>query len=273
MYYQNRFDSHVHSDCSPGGHDTVICLAEKAVRRDLTGIAITDCCDVNLYREMQVGQRIKESVYSVYKARAAFENKLIIASGIELSQPMSNPEFAEKIAAAHPFDVVLCSVKAFPDGDALRGMDFGKFTEGELLDRLAGYYSYMLDTVRWGKFDVLAYLTYPMRCIYRSGRPDFSYHLLDDLVEEVLRALAEGGKALEISTAELRGELGLVLPQSRYIRRFRELGGQYVTIGSGAHGVGTVGSDISDGMLAAAEAGFEQFAFYKQRQPKLLTII
>jgi len=273
MYYQNRFDSHVHSDCSPDGRDSVICLAEQAVRRDFSGIAVTDCCDINSFYEMQYPRRIRESIYSVYKARAAFENKLIISSGIELSQPLSDPVLSDGILEEHSFDVVLCSVKTFQDGISLRGMDFGQFTEDELREKLFGYYEYMLKTVKWGKYDVLSNIAYPIRYIYRSVHSDFPMQTMDDLIESILTELAENGKSLEISTAELRGDLGMILPQSRYIKRFRELGGTYVTIGSGAHSISSVGSDISEGMLSASEAGFENFVFYKQRQPKLLRII
>ena len=103
LFYLNKFDSHVHSDCSPEGRDPVMALCEQAVRKGLAGIAITDRCDFDRYAEKQFGERVRASVYSVYKARAAFGDSLTLSCGVELSQPLAAPEHAEKNRGAPPF--------------------------------------------------------------------------------------------------------------------------------------------------------------------------
>ena len=81
MYYEKRFDCHVHSDCSPRGFDSVIGLCEQAVHRGLMGFAVTDCCDCDRLEEMRFAGRVTESVYCVHKARAVFGGDLIISTG------------------------------------------------------------------------------------------------------------------------------------------------------------------------------------------------
>ena len=47
MEYQRIIDSHVHSDNSPDGHNSVINMCEIAVSKNLRVIAFTDHCEVD----------------------------------------------------------------------------------------------------------------------------------------------------------------------------------------------------------------------------------
>jgi len=269
LFYLNKFDSHVHSDCSPQGRDPVMALCEQAVRKGLTGIAITDCCDFDRYVEKQFGERVRASVYSVYKARAAFGDSLILSCGIELSQPIADPEHAEKIASLYPFDLVLASIKTFADGRRPSRIQAPDFAEEELSGLISGYFEQVRQMVLWGKFDVLSQLTFPLRYLGRADAEDAYLRPCEDLVEEILRLAAKKGIALEINTSALRGRAHAVQPSVRYVRRFRELGGEFVTIGSGAHDTDTLGTDITEGMDLACEAGYKYFTYYINRQPQL----
>ena len=60
---------------------------------------------------------------------------------------------------------------------------------------------------------------------------------------------------------------------SDIIKRFKELGGKYVTIGSDAHRWGDVGSGIEDGMRVLLKCGFTHFTVYEKRKPRLLPIL
>ena len=269
MFYLNKFDSHVHSDCSPQGRDPVMALCEQAVRKGLAGIAITDCCDFDRYAEKQFGERVRASVYSVYKARAAFGDSLILSCGIELSQPLADPEHAEKIAALYPFDLVLASVKTFADGRRPSHLKEYDLTEEELSGLISGYFDQVYRMMLWGKFDVLSQLTFPLRYLENADAEEVFVKPCEDQIEEILRLAAEKGIALEINTSALRGCAHAVQPSVRYIRRFRELGGEFITIGSGAHDADTLGIDITEGMDHACEAGYKYFTYYMNRQPQL----
>ena len=93
-----------------------------------------------------------------------------------------------------------------------------------------------------------------------------------DQLMPILRRLAERGKALEINTSGLRGPIGETSPTLKYVKRFCELGGEYVTLGSDAHAAEDLGEGIQQAMELASQAGFSYFTFYKKRQPRLLQI-
>ena len=63
------------------------------------------------------------------------------------------------------------------------------------------------------------------------------------------------------------------LPDISVIRRFRELGGKYVTIGSDAHRWGDIGSGIETGLDMLLECGYTHFSVYEKHCPKLLPIL
>ena len=121
-------------------------------------------------------------------------------------------------------------------------------------------------------FDSMAHITYPIR--YMNGKHHLGVDLsrMDDLIDLTLRTLAQNGRALEINTSGLRGTIGETSPTLKYVKRFRELGGEYVTLGSDAHAAEDLGEGIQQAMELACQAGFSYFTFYKKRQPRLLQI-
>lgn len=267
MVYAKKYDCHVHSDCSPLGVDSVMSLCEQALLRGLSGFAITDCCDCDHLEKMQFTERVLESVYCVYKARSVYSDQLIISSGIEVSQPLDNIEKANRLIGMERFDVVLASMKRYPGGKRLRETDYSLLTENEIIGLNEGYYKELLKMVRWNNFDVLSNLAFPLRYYDPEKTTCLSLRNYDDIIEEILKSLAESGKALEVNTAGIRCRINAVLPPVRYLRLFKELGGEFVTVGSGSHSAETLGSDLSEGIGLISEAGFDYYCYFDQRKP------
>ena len=60
------------------------------------------------------------------------------------------------------------------------------------------------------------------------------------MVDEILRTLAKKGKGMEVNTSGM-DRAGDYLPGAVYLKRFQELGGKIVTVGSDAHRCDRVG--------------------------------
>ena len=88
-----------------------------------------------------------------------------------------------------------------------------------------------------------------------------------ELYEPVLSAVVDAGSALEINTSGLRQEAKEIYPPPAMVRRFRELGGERITIGSDAHRADTFAWGLDMGYRVAAEAGFEALAFRRGGEP------
>ena len=268
MFY-NLFDSHTHSDNSFDGTHSIMFMCESAIDKGFLGIAITDHADIDYLEEHQFLQRLRQSYFEVRKAQVAYGKSLVISAGVELGEPDADYELAERTLALENFDFVIGSVHTIGDKNDFYYSNFKNDDPYTVLD---AYFARVLKLAQWNKFDVLGHLTYPMRYIARDGRRDINLARYDEIIDEILRTVSQNGKGIEINTSGLRQTLGETMPTLKYLKRFKELGGEIITIGSDAHCAEDLGANITDGMTLAATAGFAHLCFYKNRQPRRLAI-
>ena len=157
-----------------------------------------------------------------------------------------SPIICEKIATdAFPFepnvvqlDENLFQMKLYT-GFTGQQRDFG-------ISYMCSYLENTLECVRnHDDFDVLAHLTYISKCRCHPDPRPVIYEDHKELLDEILRVLAQKGKGLEMNTSGV-DRCGDFLPYEPYFRRFKELGGQIVTVGSDAHTSNRVGQYTFD---------------------------
>ena len=267
--YLNLFDSHTHSEHSPDAAHSVDFLCESAIANGVLGIAVTDHCDIDGFDPQKLRMNIKYSNFDAIRARETFAGRLYVSAGIELGQPYANIDLAREIVAANRFDFLLGTQHSVPNSGDFSFMNYNETNDHDLLVR---YYTSILQTIELGLMDSLAHLTYPFRYINGFAHKNVPISRFDEYIEVVLKSLVEHGKGLEINTSGLRQGVGETLPPLKYVRWFRELGGEIITIGSDAHRAEHIGANIADGMAVAEEAGFRYFAFFKERVPRMLLI-
>ena len=56
------------------------------------------------------------------------------------------------------------------------------------------------------------------------------------------------------------------MPDEPIIRRYRELGGKYITIGSDSHTANEVGAGIEEAMKLIKNCGFDKLTFFVSRE-------
>jgi histidinol-phosphatase (PHP family) len=89
----------------------------------------------------------------------------------------------------------------------------------------------------------------------------------------VLRALVDTGTALEINTSGLRQVAGETYPSAAIVARFRELGGERVSVGSDAHRVDAFAWGLEDGYDHVRAAGFEALTFRRGGAPESVPLV
>ena len=270
LQYKYLSDCHIHSDCSRDAEDPVTMMCEAGERQGLYAVTVTDHCECNVYQEEQYDRSVRQSYFEAKKAAAVFQSRMRVYAGVELGQPVQNLRAAEDILTACDFDFVLGSLHN------LAGMEdfyFLDYVQEEVPALLGRYFDEILEMVKWDGFDSLAHLTYPYR--YIVGDKGLHAELFPDFqekIDEILSLLAHNQKALELNTSGLRQKLGQTLPPLEVLKRFRQLGGTYVTIGSDAHRWTDIASGLNEGMSLLSQAGFDQFTIYIGREPLLLPI-
>ena len=267
--YRYISDCHVHSDCSRDGRDPAIMMCESAARLGLCAVAITDHCECNTYYQEEYDRSIRRSFFEAKKAAAVFRGRLRVYAGVELGQPTQNLDAARDVLSACQFDFVLGSLHNLKEMDDFYFLDPERFDTAQLLGR---YFDELTQMALWNGFDSLAHLTYPLRYLAVRQSPDDCLCGVQDKVDTVLELLVRNHKALEINTSGLRQKIGDTLPPLSVLKRFRQLGGRYVTIGSDAHRWADVGAGIETGLSLLQAAGFSKFTIFIGREPHLIPI-
>ena len=272
MRYHFACDCHNHSNCSPDGDNSVLEMRLRAGELGLWAHTLTDHCECQKFPT-----RYRPRVQRAWEEMAAQlpregENLPRFYWGIELGQPNQDEAAAREALAGRDYDFIIGSIHNIRGFEDFFYLDYSQLEPGYIDQLLATYWEEELEVIRWGEFDSLGHLTYPLRYIEGDhGIPvDLKRH--QEAIDQVFRALIQNGKALEVNTSGLRQKIGRTLPDLPLLRRYRELGGELVTLGSDAHSTKDLGRGIDEGMDLLKEAGFRYFALYEQRRPLLLPL-
>ena len=70
----------------------------------------------------------------------------------------------------------------------------------------------------------------------------------------------------------LRQKVRQAPPGPGYVKLYKALGGEILTIGSDAHCTADIGRDIYAGVEMAQAAGFKYLTYFKKHEPKFIKI-
>ena len=268
MNFSGIIDMHIHSDHSFDGNPSCMLLCESAVSKGLNGIAVTDHCEIDS-KELDFRAFATNQYFESYKAKKFFEGRLLVMQGLELGQAIYKKELAESILNKFKYDFILGSIHNLENMEDFYYLDYSQFDVPALLDK---YFDTVYELCVWNGFDSLAHLTYPLRYIKGEAGMDIDLSRFSDKIEAILKTLIANGKALEINTSGLFQKINETLPDKSIIKRFKDLGGKYITVGSDSHYLYDLGRGIKQGMALAKECGFENVTVYQQREPILIPI-
>ena len=268
-------DLHIHSNNSFDATSSVDELCKSAIDRGLYAIAITDHCEAP---EIIKGENceygcfeklIPNSIKEAQIAKRIYAENLKVLCGIELGEPMHDDICTQKVLSYGEYDFILASVHNLRNMEDFYFLDYTKLDVNELLKR---YFDEVIETASFEHFDSLAHLTYPLRYIFaKTGTiPDLT--IFYEQIDKIYKILIKNNKALEINVSGLFKELKTTLPDEKLVRRFKELGGKYITIGTDSHNAENVGIGIKEGIEVAKRAGFTQYTIFEKRKPVLIDI-
>jgi len=247
--------------------NTIGHMIETAIAKGLAGIAVTDHLDP-LWPDEAEPSTLDVPAYEA--ALAAAENtyggQIRFAKGIELGFiPGEALRICEDAVSGYPYDFVIGSVHS----SAETPIDLPPFHEGRAVkDIVDEYYTLLLESVRHYKnYDVIGHINGIDR--YTDGFAPESVYM--PYIDEILRVAIADGKGIEINTSAFRYGIGSRgTPTRPILARFKELGGEIVTIGSDAHRAADIGAFLEKGEEMLLAAGFRHIAVYQNRQPEFV---
>ena len=82
-----------------------------------------------------------------------------------------------------------------------------------------------------------------------------------------MKKVIQKGKGIELNTAGFKYGLGFCHPHPDIIRRYRELGGEIITIGADAHKPEHIAYDFKKVSEILSMCGFKYYTEFKNRKP------
>ena len=260
-----KADVHMHTAFSHDSETAPEDMVRAAIAKGLEVICFTDHYDKDYMGWGDESIFDPEEYFKILlPLQEKYKKKIDIRIGVELGmQPHLGEHFAE-FTRKYPFDFVIGSVHAVEGTDPAMGELFQGRSDEEVY-RLT--FEVMLEDIRCIKdFDVLGHVDYVVRYgKEREGK--YSYRKYADILDEILKTLVEQGKGLELNTAGLKYGLPFAHPHPDILKRYRELGGEIITIGADGHKPEHIAYDFEKVNAILRECGFTYYAEFRKRKP------
>ncbi len=254
-------DTHLHTDLSPDSDVPIDSFARQALERGIAELAITDHVDFRPGAPAYGFATFERREHVVRDAAERWApHGLAIRFGTELTYERAYEEEIRDHLRRHAYDFVIGSVHIGADSPYAAGRVASWVAGRSLAEIVEPYYAEVEAAARSGLFDALGHIDFVKRYLAPHVTAG-DLAAAPELLEPTLRALVDSGTALEINTSGLRQASGEPYPSPATVARFRELGGERITIGSDAHRAEHFAFALADGYDSASAAGFRAMSF------------
>ena len=255
------FDFHLHSSLSFDSDCPADAIVAAACERGLREICFTDHYDFSDDVTAPPDIFTAEEYSRTYDRLTSETVKIRL--GAEFGLTPHNKEELRDFLGQRKLDFVIGSVHYAGGIDPY----FPEFWEG--ISAHEAFEKYLLKTLECVKlhddFDVLGHINYVCKSAHNPTHKPLMYADFSDICDEIMKIVADKGKGMEINTSGV-DRVGDFLPSRDFIKRFRELGGEIVTVGSDAHDATRVGQYI-DGAIEIARDVFGYVCTFEDREP------
>lgn len=255
------FDFHMHSHFSADCSVQMKEMVESAIQKGMAEICFTDHIDYD-YPDPAFNFDFDESEYDreLKQLQEHFGDRITIRKGVEIGmQPHLVDRYNQRLAIEN-YDFILLSLHTV-DGKGLHdGELFHNRTNEEAFRQ---YYEELLDCLtRFDQYQIVSHLDLIKRYKRVEIKEDFS-----EIIDKILRTLIKKGKGIEVNTSGKRYGLPDHLPSHDILKRYYELGGTVITLGSDAHHPKDIGYAFNEVLHQLDQIGFKQITSYKNQQP------
>ncbi len=261
-------DCHIHTNYSSDSDAPMEEMILSAIQKGCDEIAFTDHVDFD--------ERYDFTDYAVYmpviyELAEKYKNDITVTFGVEIGLESLWADKINALTQKFPFDFIIGSSHAVCTKDLY--FDRNEFFSGKTkTEAYNTYWDEMLKNIGACRdFCVYGHLDF----VSRYGTYDdntLRYEDYADKIDAVLKALIENGKGIEINTSGFRYGINTVYPSIDILNRYKQLGGEIVTIGSDAHFVKDVADHIGCAYDMLFEAGYSHITVFRHRKPKFIKL-
>lgn len=256
------YDMHTHSDFSTDSRMSMDQACLVAIDKNLTGIAFTDHLDVDYVNYPDdFFYDFNEYFTTIDNIIEKYGDKLDIIKSVEVGlQPhvvdetikrTSGFDFDYKIGSTHLINRKDPYYYNYFSPDSVKQDSYSEYLE-EIIKNINLYSDY----------DCIGHIDYLIRYSPFED-PKFYYNEFSEYFDEILKFIIKKDIALEINTGTYRK----VPFDFNILKRYKELGGKLLTIGSDAHSTDRIAQLFTEHVQAIKECGFSELYYYKKRKP------
>lgn len=262
-------DYHLHSSFSGDSQANIDDIVAKALSNGFTHLCITDHLDLDyqITKETPKGMfdlDVPAYVKGIREYQEKYAGKIIMPLGIEVGMQEHLFEKNTAIVESQDFDFVLASSHLMQGFDPCFMPEDVHMTDEEMY---RAYFEEELRNIKmFQNFDVYGHIDYVIRYGVSKDQ-NYSYKKYEEIFEEMITAILQKGKGFELNTAGIRKGLKQMHPSMEFLKRYRERGGEIITVGSDAHVPGDIGAGFGQAAELLKECGFEYYCTFEKRKP------
>ncbi len=267
-------DYHLHSSFSGDSKASMESMILKGIELGLENMCFTEHMDMDYtYTKTEdIGMfelNTRAYISKLLQLKEKYSDEIHIHLGVELGlQPHISADL-EQYVKQYNFDFIIGSSHLCHRKDPYFPYFYENRSEEEAY---LEYFTSILENIKaFHQFDVYGHLDYVVRYGPNQDK-EYSYDKYKDIIDQILTLLIKMEKGIEINTGGISYGLKELNPCTDIIKRYRELGGEIITIGSDAHSPDRLcnGFDRVYDILKAC--GFKYYAIFANRTPKFIKI-
>ncbi|MEQ8197287.1 MAG: histidinol-phosphatase HisJ family protein [Clostridiaceae bacterium] len=251
-------DYHIHSKFSFDSKESIKNIYSRAVEAGLNEICMTE--HFSLDEEDSSWGFLDFSKYEeeIYKYQSKKMNNIKVKVGLEIGEGHLQIEPINKYLKKKDIDFIIGSLHNI-NGLGLR-RNILKYSIDKVYE---DYFRELYILADKAEYDVIGHLDLIQRYAWdQYGKYEINRYI--DLIESILKKVIERGKGIEINTSILK-QRDDFMPKIDIVKRYKELGGEIITVGSDSHSSDRLGEGISLSYEFLRDIGFEYVSTFEKR--------
>lgn len=261
-----RCDYHLHSSISADSTTSPFQQIKRAEALGLDEICFTEHLEIHFYRGEDWHVNLHDYKEQFAQLTSSSVNlKFGIEAGIALATEYF-PELENELRSVQ-CDFVLASAHL------VNGIDpfDPAFYEGKTIAHVyRDYIGSILGGIKQLNSDLyssVGHIDFPAKGAHSEKDSRLFYHYAPDEIDALFRYIIPQGKCIEVNTATYRNLVQRKVPGEDWLRRYVQLGGEFITFGSDAHSPEYIHYRLDDAAEIARRAGVKYYATFDRMRP------
>lgn len=262
-------DCHLHSSFSGDSDTPMEKMILKGIDLGLSTMCFTEHNDFDYPPSDREPENIfllnvDSYLYDLLKLKEKYAGNINILFGVEIGLQPHLSKQNSSFAKEYEYDFIIASSHIAGGRDPY----YPAFYEGRSQEEAyREYFTSILENLNvFSNFDVYGHLDYVVRYAPKKDE-GYSYERYKDIFDKILTKLIDMEKGIELNTGSFARGLNEPHPCTGILKRYHELGGEIITIGSDAHVPERIAHSFDRAANILADCGFRYYTTFERRSP------